>query len=226
MYGLTRISGIVVAGVIAASASLSPAYAALVAVGGTEATNVWAGLTPGDSTSLPTGAVWNPDRTPASGSSLTPPEYRSPWEGSSEPGTKFWTIGYNASGPNYPNPAVLNFDADHNEISFLWGSVDAYNSISFYGTGGFIETYTGAMLLAAFPQVTSGLGAALVSIVVSGFNEIRFSSSNNAFELSNITVSDSETPRVPLPSAILLLGSVVGGLGMFGAMRRKGQAAA
>ena len=58
-------------------------------------------------------------------------------------------------------------------------------------------------------------------VVAAGFKTIEFASSVNAFEFSNITTSNSQIPLVPLPPAILLLGSVIAGMGIFSAFRRR-----
>jgi len=178
---------------------------------------------------LPDGGEWfttsyvpAPGKTSVTGNVVN--TYKSPWSGSAWQDTaKYWTTGTNgAPNPNAPNPGVLVFDHQHTSLSMLWGSVDLYNSISFYLAGALIDTITGADILALDGNIQQGAGAVLVNFLVSGgtFDRLVFSSTSNAFEVSNLEVNDSQIPGVPLPSALLLLGSVVGGLGFFGSRRK------
>ncbi|MBN9064168.1 MAG: hypothetical protein BGP06_12835 [Rhizobiales bacterium 65-9] len=102
----------------------------------------------------------------------------------------------------------MSFGSAMSKLGFYWGSIDGYNSISFYKGGSLVETVSGSVVL---PSLVDNGGQASFSsnryvtlVMASGvsFDTVRFSSSSNSFEFDNIAAG------VPEPStwAMMLLG--------------------
>jgi hypothetical protein len=122
-------------------------------------------------------------------------------------------LSYFAVGPGNPNnPATMTFVNDQKSLSFLWGSVDSYNTLKFYLNGVLQDQVTNF----SFAGDPPGRGASYVNVTGVIFDEIRFGSTDsNAFEFSNLS-----TTAVPIPAAAWLLGSGLFGLFAVGRRRR------
>jgi len=143
-------------------------------------------------------------------------DFRSPFDpsGGNNPPPNWEQLAYFAVGPTNPlNPATLDFDTAQKSLTFLWGSVDDYNTLEFLDDLGVVVlTVTSATLIG---EQGGGVGAALVSVTDILFHGLRFTSiPSNAFEFSNIV-----TTPVPIPPALVLFGSALAGLGYL--MRRR-----
>ena len=168
---------------------------------------------------MPALASWTAAPTTRSGNSSG--LYRSPFDETTSDTIENGSIAipealeYFAVGPDNPqNPSILEFSRNQSSLSFLWGSPDTYNSLTFYLDGAqvggpFNQTDLDPPLTPTSPQSSN------VYVTFNGeFDEVQFESSpNNAFEFSNI----SSTP-VPAPAGMALLG---GGLLAMGLMRRR-----
>ena len=174
---------------------------------------------PGTWTTAPTQIDPNPPAVEPNVSGV----YRSPFDNEDVVGDNTSYIGdsFFVIGPHgtTANSATMTFLVDQNSLSFLWGSVDTYNAISFYLNGGFVETVENTDIAPA-PTNAAGKGASYVTISGMAFDEIRFNSTDNALEWSNM----STTP-VPIPGAVWLFGSGVLGLLGIGYTRRRRAAA-
>src|SRR5690606_36447875 len=100
----------------------------------------------------------------------------------------------------------VGFNLTGTILSFVWGSPDSWNTLSFY-TGidgaGLLTSLTGSDL-----GVSGGVGGYLVTIVLdTAFQSVSLASTNPAFEVANLTAT-------PIPPAILLFGSALAGLGL------------
>lgn len=124
--------------------------------------------------------------------------------------------GYYAAGPatqTLPNPAILTFSSLMSSFSFLWGSPDEYNTITFFN--GLNPVTTLASLLPGFNYTQSG--AVFVTVTGLLFDSVQFYSGSQAVEFASISA-------VPVPAGLPLLGAGVALLGYLG-MRRKRNAA-
>ncbi|MEO7051400.1 MAG: hypothetical protein ABI128_07015 [Rhodanobacter sp.] len=135
--------------------------------------------------------------------------------------TTYLTSGANDS--NHPNAGVtLNFTQQQKYLGLLWGSVDDYNTLTFYSGGLIVGTFTGADVgnSAGLGNCIGGdqgeLGTCYVNINFSmgSFDTVIATSSQHAFEFDNVAFS-AQTIRVPEPGVagmfllgMLLLGSV------------------
>jgi len=126
-----------------------------------------------------------------------------------------------------PNPAssgiyTFTFTTDYTYFGLFWGSIDTYNTLSFWKDGSMVESYAGSVLpvpsgeygnqssdrsnlYVNFYDINSGLG----------FDEVQLFSSQSAFEVDNLAVG----APVPEPATMLLFG--IGILGLAGVSRRK-----
>jgi hypothetical protein len=135
------------------------------------------------------------------------------------------TGGYAAVGPGSTSPsATLDLSAFDliDTISFLWGSVDTYNTIELLGTG--LSFNGGSMgVMPATGDQTAANSNRLVTFTLTGADRanvtgIRFSSTQAAFEFDNVNIS-----AVPEPATWAMM---LAGFGFVGAsMRRRKQRA-
>ena len=101
-------------------------------------------------------------------------------------------------------------------LSFYWGSIDAYNTVSFFSGSTLVASYTGSQIPAAPAdgsqgnptnnrRVTFNFGGAPIT-------SVNFASSQNSFEL------DTVSGAVPEPAT---WGLLIVGMGMTGAAMRR-----
>jgi PEP-CTERM motif len=129
--------------------------------------------------------------------------------------TQYLSVPANAGAGS----VTYSLGSDKNYLGLYWSTIDSYNVIRLLENGTVVATIPGA----AFNGSESlGSTSEYVNILVTGgnFNQVEFSSSQYAFELDNLTVSDlRDTSPVPEPASLALLGS--GFLGGIGAIRRR-----
>ena len=128
------------------------------------------------------------------------------------------TGGYGAVGPgNAQSSAILDLSsfAAISSISFLWGSVDSFNTLTVLGTG---MSFNGGDMGVAPPtgdQVNANSNR-LVTLTFTGADQnnvtgLQFSSTQNAFEFDNVKVNVAAVPE-PASWAMMLVGfGAVGG---------------
>lgn len=101
-------------------------------------------------------------------------------------------------------------------ISFYWGSIDAYNTVSFFSGATQVASFTGAMVPAAPADGSQGnpVNNRRVTFDFQGqsVDRVQFASSGNSFELDTVTAA------VPEPASWALL---VVGFGLVGVSARR-----
>ena len=117
--------------------------------------------------------------------------------------------------------AVYNITPQDNVLSFLWGSPDAFNTVTFYtgpagthgnGTGSVIATFTGSDLSAIL-----GEGYDIVTFDMAGVGSVEFSDDGqSAFEYADVDIDPT-----PLPAALPLFASGLILMGLFCRPKRR-----
>ena len=123
------------------------------------------------------------------------------------------TTNYITSGRT-PSTVTLTFASAQQFFGLLWGSVDDYNTLTFYNGASLVGTVTGAQVI-GLPNGNQGeQGTVYVNINADPFTSVVLTSTSYAFEIDN--VSYAETPQtVPDGGAtVALLGLALSGLGL------------
>lgn len=132
----------------------------------------------------------------------------SPWVGTSNQTAAYTAVTRQSS-------ATYNFGGSNTAISFLWGSVDVFNTLQFFSGGVLVDSLGGADVIAG--GADQGFGRSTVNIMtVASFDSVVFSSSLPSFEYANIQVS-----AVPLPAGLPLYGAGIAVLGFIGWRKRR-----
>ena len=118
------------------------------------------------------------------------------------------------------NTASLAIPPATRALSFYWGSIDSYNTVSFFSGTTLVGSFTGSMIPAAPAdgnQVNPGNNRR-VSFDLQGaaVDRVVFASSGNSFELDTVAAA------VPEPASWVML---VAGFGLVGATSRRRQTA-
>ncbi len=153
--------------------------------------------------------------TDASGGDVfdpTPPNSRSPWDNTvfeNDPLAQYNSVSAGAT-------ATYDFARDQRSFSLMWGSPDSYNTLSFLLDGQLVFALSGTNV--ANPP-TPGTGFVNTTITNFLFDQVIFSSANDAFEYARLATS-----AVPVPPAALALISALAGLGFVGRKRSAAKA--
>jgi hypothetical protein len=141
------------------------------------------------------------------------------------------TTPYLTSGStgSYANAAVtLTFPTAETYLGLLWGSVDNYNTLTFYNGLTPIGTVTSASFDAGAngDQGVNGTYYVNITLTDEAFTSVVATSTQYAFEFDDVsynsTLSHSNLNEAPLPAAVWLFGSVLAGSGLVMRRRRKG----
>jgi hypothetical protein len=120
--------------------------------------------------------------------------------------------------------ATLTAPGTIKSLSFYWGSIDAYNKITFMGANGFSKSYDGDDLNS--PANGNQQAASTNRRYYFTFdpndqiNKVLFSSSGNSFEIDNIAVNDPPA-EVPEPLTMSLFASGLAGAALLRRRRLK-----
>jgi hypothetical protein len=199
-------------GLVLAAATAVPAQAA-----------VLIGVTPGTSPySGPTGDFFFDFESPTAR-----------WDRSTFTGTTgnvraqpFGSTGQYASvGPADGTPGTFNLTGlgPIRQVSFIWGSVDSYNTLEVLGAGGAVlASITGNQIFnpasgnRTDPNTNPVVTLTFTGVEYGQVTALRFNSTQNAFEFDNLSVA------VPEPSTWAMM---IGGFGLLGAAARRSRKA-
>jgi hypothetical protein len=118
--------------------------------------------------------------------------------------TTYLTAGSDGDA-NYPNSMVtLNFAASQNYLGILWGSVDTYNTLSFYANGTLAGSLTGSDVIADANGNQFAGGTTYVNITGITFNQVIATSTQYAFEFDNVAYGVVPEPTTLISGALLL----------------------
>lgn len=136
--------------------------------------------------------------------------------------TRYLTSG----GVNGVSFAKLVFTGAEQYVGLLWGSVDTFNTLSFYSGNLLLGSVTGTDVTAGANGDQGVNGTRYVNINSdTPFDTIIATSSVHAFEFDNVAFNPTPTNQgeTPLPAAVVLFGTVIAGSGLL--MRRRNRGA-
>lgn len=126
-------------------------------------------------------------------------------------------FGTNSTFLSVPNPsdtthtAVMSLGTQADYFGLFWGSIDTYNTISFFSAGNQVASFTGSQLpsLLANGNQTEWSSNRYINFDFgsSSFDMVKFISSNFAFESDNHAYRNASVPE---PMNMMLMG-----LGLF-----------
>ena len=129
---------------------------------------------------------------------------------------------YLSTGPT--GSVILTLPGPEMYLGLLWGSVDSYNTLSFYDGSTLVGTITGDEVTAFANGNQGASGTFYVNINSTlDFTKVVASSPSPAFEFDNVAYNPTEVGAAPEPSSIVLLGIGLMGLGFIRRRNIKGK---
>lgn len=134
------------------------------------------------------------------------------------------TTGFFTVGPTDGTPVTVTLLTTANYFGFYAGSLDAYNTVTFFLNGVQVDRFTGTQINAvAFPGDTTDGDQAQAQYIDyfpnSFYNSIIYSSTSNAFETDSHAFGIAAPNVVPEPASTALFG--LGALALLARRRRK-----
>lgn len=124
------------------------------------------------------------------------------------------TSRYYSVGPSTSTPATLTLSGPQTYFGLYWGSIDTFNTISFYNGSTLVASFTGSNVLAqANGDQTLPATNRFVEFDFTGtdaFTKVTFASTSNAFEFDNVAYGTA----VPEPQSLAVFGLALLGLGL------------
>jgi hypothetical protein len=117
---------------------------------------------------------------------------------------------------------VTNLSGTYNYFGLWWGSIDTYNTLSFYHGTTLVAAFDGTAI--SFPNPANGNQTApsdnlyVNFLDLPTFDSFKMTSTQYAFEADNIAIGNVSVPE---PSTLLLLGSGLAGLAGLGWRRNR-----
>ncbi|MES1956177.1 Npun_F0296 family exosortase-dependent surface protein [Salinisphaera hydrothermalis] len=139
-----------------------------------------------------------------------------PYNGSSFDPTNYLTVPDNLSAT--PQSTTISLGSGNHYFGLLWGSIDAYNTLTFMLDDNTTLSYTGSDIINPSPangnQASPTTNTYVNFFQLPAFNAVKLSSTQYAFESDNLAYSD-----VPEPGNLALFG--LAALGLLVGFRRR-----
>ena len=133
--------------------------------------------------------------------------------------TTYLTSG--STGSTAGAKVTLVFPTSELYMGLLWGSVDAFNTLTFFNGSALVGSVTGANVFAGANGDQGVSGTFYVNINSdTAFDTVVATSTDHAFEFDNVSFDVRNQGQTPLPASVWLFGSVLAGSGLFFRRRR------
>jgi len=123
-------------------------------------------------------------------------------DGTNKDITKYMTVP-EPTGANTGAMLVTNLGGSYNYLGLWWGSVDTYNTLTFYNGATEVASITGSSITKSADgnQTAPSSNLYVNFLYLPLFDSFKMASTNFAFEADNIAIA-----RVPEPTTLLLFG--------------------